>query len=366
MTTSPTLEALAIAVATRTPVLLWGAPGTGKTSAVESLAATLGAPCEVVIASIHEPTDFNGLPVVDDGDVHFAPPRWARRLAEDAADGALALLFLDELSTAPPSVQAALLRIVLERTVGDLVLGEHVAVIAAANPPEQAADGWDLSPPLANRFFHLAWTTSAAEFAEGFVGGWPSADLPNVPADWADRLPAVRAVIASFLRTKPTLLSAVPSDDSSGRAWPSPRTWDMASRLWAACEAATASGECRTALLAGAVGEGPAIEVLRFARDLDLPDPEAVLAAPGAFDVPDRADRAFALLSSVAGAVAANPTVERWSDAWEVVARVASGLPDVAAVAARVLAGCRPPGAVPPSGVKSLAGVLTDAGLLKA
>ena len=61
------------------------------------------------------------------------------------------ILFLDQLSTAPPAVQAALLRVALERTVCDLELPAGVAVVAAANPPEQAASGWDLSRPLASR-----------------------------------------------------------------------------------------------------------------------------------------------------------------------------------------------------------------------
>ena len=104
-------EALALAVAARVPVVLWGAPGTGKSSVVQRLAAVMGWRCEVVIASIREPSDFAGLPIVVDGDagrsgpgsVRFAPPTWAIALAE-AGSG---LLFLDEISTAPPAVQAA-------------------------------------------------------------------------------------------------------------------------------------------------------------------------------------------------------------------------------------------------------------------
>jgi MoxR-like ATPase len=107
------VEALGVAVAARVPVLLWGAPGTGKTSVIRAMATALGWPCETVIASIREPSDFAGLPVVVGEDVRFAPPVWARRLAQ-AGRG---LLFLDELSTAPPAVQAALLRVVLERVV---------------------------------------------------------------------------------------------------------------------------------------------------------------------------------------------------------------------------------------------------------
>ena len=64
-------------------------------------------------------------------------------------------------------MQAALLRVVLERVVGDLELPADVAVVAAANPPEQAADGWDLSAPLANRFCHLEWIADAPGFAQG-------------------------------------------------------------------------------------------------------------------------------------------------------------------------------------------------------
>src|SRR5262245_60548056 len=100
---------MAHAVAARVPVLLWSAPGTGKTSAIRALADAMEWPCEVVIASIREPSDFAGLPVVAGADhaaasVHFAPPLWARRLAEQRRG----LLFLDEISTAPPAVQAAL------------------------------------------------------------------------------------------------------------------------------------------------------------------------------------------------------------------------------------------------------------------
>src|SRR5438094_5905781 len=119
-------EALAVAVASQVPVLLWGAPGTGKSSAVRKLAHAMNWPCETVIASIREPSDFAGLPIVADGAVRFAPPTWARRLAESGREGGL--LFLDEISTAPPAVQAALLRVVLERVVGDLTLPDNVAV----------------------------------------------------------------------------------------------------------------------------------------------------------------------------------------------------------------------------------------------
>jgi MoxR-like ATPase len=160
-------EALSVSVQAGVPVLLWGSPGTGKTSVVRALGESLGWPTEVVIGSIREPADFAGLPVVIDGAVQMAPPLWARRLA--GADHGL--LFLDELTTAPPAVQAAMLRVVLERVVGDLTLPEGIRVVAAANPPEEAADGWQLSPPLANRLVHLDWPVDVKSVSRGIALG---------------------------------------------------------------------------------------------------------------------------------------------------------------------------------------------------
>lgn len=356
-------EALSIAVAARVPVLLWGAPGTGKTSAVSALGEAMGVPCEVVIASIREPSDFAGLPIVDQGGggVALAPPSWAQRL-HAAGRG---LLFLDEISTAPPAVQAALLRVVLERTVGDLPLPDDVAVVAAANPPEQAADGWDLSAPLANRFCHLDWPTDHRAFADGMVGGFPAPPAAVMPDGWRAGVAARRAMVGAFATIRPALVCAVPAEGHlAGRGWPSPRSWEMAAVLLAAAHAVGASDGVAHRLVLGAVGEGAGVEFLSWLIEADLPDPEVVLADPDAFEMPDRGDRAFAALAAVAAAVAADPTTERWYAGWRVLGRGGETAPDVAAVAARVLARCRPSGADPPPEVRLFAPLLKQAGLL--
>jgi len=358
-------EALAIAVSARVPVLLWGAPGTGKTSLIRAMADASGWPCETVIASIREPSDFAGLPVISSTqgttDVHFAPPRWARRLA-DSGHG---LLFFDEVSTAPPAVQAALLRVVLERTVGDLTLPPEVSVVAAANPPEQAADGWDLSAPLANRFCHLEWPIDARTLADGLASGWATPAAAVLTDGWEIRVPVTRSWVAAFITVRPNLAVEVPSDAASaGRSWPSPRTWDMTARLLAACEASGARELARSLLVRGAVGVGAGIEFLTWLIEADLPDPEAVLADPDSFKLPTRGDRAYAALSSIAAAVASDPTPERWQAGWVAFGKAADSAPDIAAVAARTLARCRPPGAPVPPQVSLFAPLLKDAGLL--
>ncbi|MCP5024646.1 MAG: AAA domain-containing protein [Actinomycetia bacterium] len=359
--TNATSSALGVAVAAGIPVLLWGAPGTGKSSAVRAMADAIGWPCEVVIASIREPTDFAGLPVVVDDGIRFAPPTWATRLAASERG----VLFLDEISTAPPAVQAALLRVVLERVVGDLSLPDSIAVVAAANPPDQAADGWDLSAPLANRFCHLDWDVEPSAVAEGLAGGFPDPVVPALPANWESRLPTTRAQVAAFLVVRPGLVSAPPTERAAaGRAWPSPRSWEMAARLLGAALVAEVPGPIRSALVTGCVGQGAGIEFLSWLDELDLPDPEAVLADPGSFDLPERGDRAYAVLTSVAAAVAANATRERWAAGWVVLGRAGETAPDVAAVAARILARCRPEGAVAPPQAAAFLPLLQQAGLL--
>jgi hypothetical protein len=368
---SANTTALGVAVAARVPVLLWGAPGTGKTSTIRAMAQQMGWPCETVIASIREPSDFAGLPVVVGDGVRFAPPGWAQRLAA-AGHG---LLFLDELSTAPPAVQAALLRVVLERVVGDLELPEDVAVVAAANPPEQAADGWDLSAPLANRLCHLTWEIDPRAVAEGLAGGWAAPAVPTLPERWQAGLGLARGLVSAFLHVRPALACAPPADAASaGRGWPSPRTWDMAARLLGAANAARAgeeggtggvSSEARSALVAGCVGDGAGVEFLAWLAEMDLPDPEAALADPASFVLPKRGDRAYAAVTAVAAVVAADPTPQRWVAGWQVLGRAAAAAPDVAAVAARTLARCRPDGTRPPAEAKLFAPVLRDAGLLR-
>jgi MoxR-like ATPase len=157
------LETLAVAVQTPwkrglgIPVLYTGHPGIGKTSMLEAAFASLGLECETIIASLREPSDFAGIPFPQDGVTKMLAPWWAYRLSQKRG-----ALLLDEINTAAPSVQAALLRVCLDKIVGDTALHPDTAIVAAMNPADTAAGGWDLAPPLANRFMHIAADTFAA------------------------------------------------------------------------------------------------------------------------------------------------------------------------------------------------------------
>ncbi|MFE9907006.1 AAA family ATPase [Streptomyces clavifer] len=364
---SPQLEALALAVTANQPVLLWGEPGIGKSAGMEQLAAGLGLGLETVIASVHEPSDFAGLPVVGDDPavkgVPMAPPDWAVRLARRGQG----LLFFDELSSAPPAVQAALLRVVLERRVGSLELPEAVRIVAAANPPSSAADGWHLSPPLANRFVHLRWTHDPRTVARGMAGTWPALGVPVVePAKVPGAAARARGAVSGFLTARPGLVHHLPADaESRGRAWPSPRTWDMALRLLATGYATGAGREAVAAVLTGAVGDGAGIELLSYLEHLDLPDPDRVLADPDAFALPERGDRQLAFLIAVVAAVQGDLTWKRWEAGWAVLAKaVDAGVPDVAARAAVDLAAMRSLGWPVPPGIDGFLDLLRQSGAL--
>ncbi|MFJ2836281.1 AAA family ATPase [Nocardia sp. NPDC087230] len=338
------LEALTLAVAADLPVLLWGEPGIGKTAALTQLAESLDLPLTTVIASVHEPSDFSGLPILGDdpatAGVPMAPPDWAVKLVE-AGRG---LLFLDELSTAPPAVQAALLRLVLERRIGTLRLPPGVRIVAAANPRSSAADGWELSPPLANRFVHLQWTHDHEVVVRGLGGTWPRATLPRLaPEKLSEAVAFARRAVCELLAGRPKLVHQLPTTETRrGGAWPSPRSWEMVVRLIAFATAAGAARDVLSMLVRGTVGDGPGFELLTSIDRMDLPDPEVLLADPAVAALPDRGDLRQAVLDAVVAAVRRRPEKARWDAAWALLAgAVATGAPDLVVVPATTLATLR-------------------------
>jgi hypothetical protein len=302
------VRALAVAIASDNPVLIWGAPGEGKTSIIEQIADANGVHCETVIASIHAPEDFKGLPTVIDGKVVYYAPDWAQNVSE-AGGG---IVFFDEISTAPPSTQAAMLRPVLSKVAGNLTLPPTTRFVAAANPPEIAADGWDLSAPLANRFVHIDWSVDAATIADGFAFGFAPAEIPTIDENKVEaEVGHVKAVVAALLNSRPDLKSIMPkSSTNQGRAWPSPRSWEMLAKAVGTARAAGESKAVEAILAAGCVGPEVALEFRTFEDNLDLPDVEKALKT-GTITLPDRADKVYMTTIAITRALLENPTKDR-------------------------------------------------------
>ena len=345
---TPMLRALAACVKANVPVLIWGQPGIGKTAVITACGETWGYHVETIVGSNREPTDFMGYPIERDGKTVYSELAWAARLAE-AEKG---ILFLDELTTCAPSVQRVMLRIVQERYVGDTKLHDGVAIIAAANPPEVAVDGYPLAPPVANRFCHLNGEFSADAWLDGFVDRFTHAETPALATmlaggEAADRIKA-RSTVLAFLKTRPDLHQQVPADiDLAGRGWPSRRSWDNA----AAALGYLRPGDSEAALLVmtGLVGEGAATEFMAWLLASDLYDPMEVLANPRIVDWTSRPDRIFALTSAVSALALSHGTKTMWQEAVAVLTACAkAGRPDLAYPGARSLFQRVPDGAKVP------------------
>ncbi len=308
------------------PVLLWGRPGSGKSSFVESLSRE-GFPVFTLIASLHDPTDFGGFPAMEGERMRFLPPQWIE-VFEEPQQG---ILFLDEITTAPPAVQAALLRLVLERRIGAYALPPAVRVVAAANPPDTTSIAWELSPPLANRFVHLSWDIPAELYVKALQAGFHAPDFLKVDlTEHEKRKPFWQGVLSGFLRRAPQHLytSAAPSE----YAYATPRSWDFAVALMTTCDLfQMAPGPNRTPtaeakdiffrLMAGAVGSAAATAFMEFVKNLRLPDPEAVLDGRTSFPENLREDELWVLFSAMARLLQNTP-----SDAQTLPARLSNFL----------------------------------------
>jgi hypothetical protein len=298
------------------PALLWGAPGEGKSSFVESLRRD-DFPVVTLIASIHDPTDFSGLPVHLNGQVRFAPPEWTFAFDETGQG----ILFLDELTTAPPSVQAALLRVILERKVGFRPLPKGVRVVAAANPPDQVVGGWELSPPLRNRFVHIRWELSGEIYQKALREGFGQPSLPAIDPDaHAEAEKFWRRMVEVFLRHHSHLAKTSPSDEEY--AFASPRTWDFAIALMASCDLlgkapkpGQKGSEVFLNLVEGCVDKGAAVAFAHFLQTLRLPDPDEVLDGKITLDLKSfRDDELYAFFSALAAALVRRQTQPNFVD----------------------------------------------------
>ena len=223
---SPMMRAFAAGVRGNVPTVVWGDPGVGKTAKIGAYAAAWGFHTETVVGSIREASDFLGLPIEVDGEVRYSPPAFARR----AADADRALINFDELTTSAPSVSKAMLRIFQEREVGELPLPATVALVAAANPPAVAVDGWELPPPIANRLMHLQWVFDADEWLTGVTTDFAHQVCPPLaamlgPGDDAAKA-RVRGAVTAYLRAHRDQINALPRVERRGNAVRvTPRRW---------------------------------------------------------------------------------------------------------------------------------------------
>ncbi|MEJ7648595.1 MAG: AAA family ATPase [Nakamurella sp.] len=337
------MRVIAAGIRANVPTLIWGDPGVGKTATMTDHGQKWGFHVETVVGSIREATDFNGLPIVDGKVVEYTTQGWAER----CADADKALLFFDELTTAPPSVQRAMLRVLQERFVGDFKLPDTVSIIAAANPPSVAVDGWDLPAPIANRLMHVDWKFDSEAWLTGVLTDFQGTDPESLEvilgrADDTHKI-KVRAQVTSFLRHT-NLTHEMPTNaTAAGKGWPSPRSWTNAMSVLG--ELRADDEDAILVALIGCVGEKAAIEYVRWVESSDLYDPDAVLADPSIVDWRHpRVDRLYSLIYSIAALTQSRPpTSKGWLAAVAVLEAAANGgRPDVAAPAVKMVLRAKP------------------------
>lgn len=311
------LEAVLCAVEANEPILLQGDPGVGKSALAREVSKLLDMPLVTLIGSTLDPTDVAGLPGIIDKMVQRIPLAIIRKCADEPC-----LIFLDEVSCSSPAVQASLLRLVLERIAGDVALHNGTRVISAANPPEQAPGGYELSAPLVGRFCILRLRPSDDEVLKFFSTlGEEGSDLRVLAEDFA--------LTCGFI---PQILQVdIPDGCVSGNIpWGAPRAWERALRCLASAERRRASFDVAMSLVSGSVGLDIA---LTYRANIEirkhLPTVETVATEPLEAKVPKDLKHQISAIGLIPRVMKINP----WA-AWIYIERLT---PEIATACARLL-----------------------------
>ena len=299
------------------PTILWGPPGVGKTALIRALAAKYNLPIYILILSTMDPTDLQGLPaikqvILPNGDEAVITENTLNHWAEELLRTGEGILFFDEISTAIPSMQAAALSLFQGRMIGRHTLSDNIWMIAAANEASDAADGWTLAAPMANRFIHINFEPDNNDFLEGMTVAWGKEVIP--PREQLER-----SKIVAFLKAYPTLINSMPKNaEEAGKAWPSYRSWDNLVNMLQYIEEESP----RAIAVRGAVGEKAAQQFSTFERSLNLPKYEDVLADPEKLDWSKRSSsEVYVILSMVLGRMSSE-NINESSNVFAVAARV--------------------------------------------
>lgn len=265
-------------------VMLWGPPGVGKSQGIRQMADVISEKTnkKVVITDVRlllfNPVDLRGIPTAN-ADKTLAVWLRPKIFQMDESSDVVNILFLDEISAAPQSVQAAAYQITLDRTVGEHRLPENCIVIAAGNRVTDRSVAYTMPKALANRMCHIE--------IEGDSYSWRK---------WAVSS-GIHPLIIGFIDYRPQQLMEFDSQ-SNGLAFPTPRSWEMVSNILN-----HVSGDIKSVLplVIGCVGEAAAYELLSWSEiNLKIPDVEEIFSGK-TVGIPRRPEVMYALTASIDG-----------------------------------------------------------------
>lgn len=280
--TSETITAMRSLIESKIPTFLWGPPGIGKSSIVKQIAVQEGIECIDLRLSLMDPTDLKGIPFYE-RDTHqalWAPPSFLPK-------GGRGILFLDELNSAAPAVQASAYQLILDRKVGEYTLPEGWAIVAAGNREGDRGVVYRLPSPLANRFVHIEMEVNVSDWRDWAIGR------------------GIDARVIAYIGFKNGALFAFDPTQNL-RSFATPRSWEAVHNI-------LGSSIPDTLLLdtiSGAIGAEGAVDFLGFCKVMKLlPDIEAILNGEES-GYPSDVSALYALSSALVSRVLRHPEDE--------------------------------------------------------
>jgi len=244
-------------ISKKRPVFMWGPPGIGKSDIVHQIGVELNAHVIDVRLSLWDPTDIKGIPYFN---TITSKMEWAQ--PAELPDETLAsqhekiILFLDELNSANPAVQAAAYQLILNRRVGTYVLPDNVYIIAAGNRDSDKGVTYKMPAPLANRFVHMDLEVNFED--------WYS---------WAVKHKVHKDVVGFLHFSKRDLYNFDPLSPS--KAFATPRSWAFVSEL---LDDELPESQMLD-IVSGTIGEGLALKFGSHRKMASkLPKPEDILS----------------------------------------------------------------------------------------
>ncbi|MEA2091779.1 MAG: MoxR family ATPase [Campylobacterota bacterium] len=275
MKASSLIESITSLIEQKVPSFLWGAPGIGKSSIIKQIADEKEIGFIDLRLALMDPTDLKGIPFYDK-ESHtalWAPPAFLPKSGEG-------ILFLDELNSAAPSVQASAYQLILDRKVGEYELPSGWAIVAAGNHERDRGVTYRMPSPLANRFVHFEMEVDADD--------WKF---------WAYKKEIDGRIISYISYKTEHLFTFEAAHDV--KSFATPRSWEFVDSILKS----GISQELMLDSISGAVGREVAVGFLSFAKVMNrLPDIKTILAS-GEGEYGDEVDVLYALSTGLVSAL---------------------------------------------------------------
>ena len=278
--------------------MLVGSPGCGKSQIIYKIAQDYNLKVIDLRLAQCDPTDLAGFPTVNGKKADYLPMAHFPIEGDEIPKGYSGwLLFLDEMTSAPPAIQAAAYKLILDRMVGSHHLHKNVAIVGAGNLETDNAIVQPMSTALQSRLAHMELVVDPHEWT-----------------NWAAEN-GIDHRISDYIKFKPGQLFTF-SPDHTDKTYACPRTWEFANRVLQVTED---SAPERLPMLAGTLSEGVAREFVTFMKIYsDLPKMSQIALMPESITVP----REPSILFALTGSLAQNATHENFSQLMKFISRL--------------------------------------------